>query len=71
MRSLSSQQACQLSCEETARFLDVNVSQGLNVAEVAHRKAVHGSNDFEINEDTPLWKKYMEQVGGKSLLFIM
>ena len=62
MKMLTSSQACRLDATETSRYLDVDPSRGLDTAEVVRRRAVHGHNDFEIAEETPLWKKYLEQV---------
>lgn len=62
MKTLPSSQACRLSVDETAQILDVNLSMGLDRAEVTRRRAVHGYNDFEINEEQPLWRKFLEQV---------
>lgn len=62
MKSLTSSQACQLSVEQTCEILDVKPAQGLDRNEIVRRRAVHGNNDFEISEETPLWRKYLEQV---------
>ncbi|KAH3774983.1 calcium-transporting ATPase type 2C member 1-like [Dreissena polymorpha] len=71
MKTLTSSQACHLSVEETARILDVNLSRGLDRAEVTRRRSVHGYNDFEINEETPLWKKYLEQFNNPLILLLL
>jgi Ca2+-transporting ATPase len=62
MKTLPSSQACRLSVEETCQILEVNPAKGLDSSEVVRRRAIHGQNDFEINQETPLWKKYLEQV---------
>ncbi|XP_052817483.1 calcium-transporting ATPase type 2C member 1-like isoform X2 [Mya arenaria] len=71
MQTLPSVQACQLSVEETTRILDVNLSQGLDRSEVTRRRAVHGFNDFDINQETPLWKKYLEQFNNPLILLLL
>ena len=68
MKSVSSKQACHSSIKEVAELLDVNLSNGLDREEVVRRRSVHGWNDFDITEDTPLWKKYLEQVSGLDVL---
>ena len=62
MKLLTSVQACQISAGETANYLEVDTSIGLSSDEVVRRRSVHGNNDFDISEDKPLWKKYLEQV---------
>lgn len=62
MKTLPSSQACRLSVDEVCQILDVNPANGLDANEVVRRRAVHGYNDFEITQETPLWKKYLEQV---------
>ncbi|KAL4235055.1 ATPase [Mactra antiquata] len=71
MKSLTSSQACQLSVEETCKILDVNPSQGLERSEIVRRRAVHGYNDFEIGEETPLWKKFLEQFNNPLILLLL
>ena len=62
LKLLSSVQACQLTADETANYLEVDTSVGLASDEVVRRRSIHGNNDFDISEDKPLWKKYLEQV---------
>lgn len=42
--------------------LRADCSKGLSAEQVERRRQVHGHNEFEINEDDPLWKKYLNQV---------
>ena len=62
MKLLTSVQACQLTASEVSSYLEVDTSAGLNTEEVVRRRFNHGNNDFDISEDKPLWKKYLEQV---------
>ena len=62
MSSLTSAEAAGLDYEEVERHLQTNVKTGLDHAEASRRLAFHGSNDFEISKDDPLWKKYIGQV---------
>ena len=43
--------------------LRADCSKGLTTEQVEKRREVHGFNDFEIKEDDPLWRKYINQVG--------
>ena len=42
--------------------LRADCSKGLTTEQVEQRREVHGLNDFEIKEDDPLWRKYINQV---------
>lgn len=59
---MTSQKACELSYEEVAMCLKVDVRKGLSWEEADRRRGVHGFNEFEVKQDDPLWKKYFEQV---------
>lgn len=71
MKSLPSSQACRLSVDEVCEILEVNPATGLDESEVVRRRAVHGYNDFEISQDTPLWKKYLEQFNNPLILLLL
>ncbi|XP_060561406.1 calcium-transporting ATPase type 2C member 1-like isoform X2 [Ruditapes philippinarum] len=71
MKTLPSSQACRLSVEETCQILEVNPAKGLDSSEVVRRRAIHGQNDFEINQETPLWKKYLEQFNNPLILLLL
>ena len=43
--------------------LRADCSKGLTTEQVEKRREVHGFNEFEIKEDDPLWRKYINQVG--------
>jgi len=42
--------------------LGSDCSQGLLCEEVGRRQQLHGLNEFEIREEDPLWRKYLNQV---------
>lgn len=42
--------------------LRADCSKGLTTEQVEKRREVHGFNEFEIKEDDPLWRKYINQV---------
>lgn len=42
--------------------LRADTKHGLSAGEVAQRRKIHGYNEFQISEEDPLWKKYLEQV---------
>jgi len=71
MKTLPSSQACRLSVDEVSQILDVNLTTGMDRGEVTRRRAIHGYNDFEINQEQPLWRKFLEQVSIDDLLIII
>lgn len=71
LKLLTSVQACQKSADETADYLEVDPSTGLTSDEVVRRRSAHGNNDFEISEDKPLWKKYLEQFNNPLILLLL
>ena len=62
MNWVSSEKAAELSYYETARHLNTDIQQGLTVVEATRRQRLHGFNEFDVKEDEPLWKKYLDQV---------
>jgi magnesium-transporting ATPase (P-type) len=59
---MKSDEACQLSVEEIIRALETDLGNGLSLYEVDVRTKIHGPNEFEIKQEAPLWRKYLEQV---------
>ena len=47
---------------DIVRRLGADCSKGLSTDQVEQRRHVHGLNEFEIKEDDPLWRKYINQV---------
>jgi Ca2+-transporting ATPase len=62
MNWVPSEKAAELSYYEIVQHLNTDVQHGLTEVEAARRQRVHGFNDFDVKEDDPLWKKYLEQV---------
>ena len=62
MSYLTSSDACGLNYHEVAQKLRTNLSNGLTHREASERRQMHGYNEFDIQEDEPLWKKYIGQV---------
>ena len=42
--------------------LGADCSRGLANNQVEERRQIYGYNEFEIKEDDPLWRKYLNQV---------
>ena len=49
--------------------LGSDCSQGLLCEEVGRRQQLHGLNEFEIREEDPLWRKYLNQVSTPAFSF--
>lgn len=62
MRSLRTEEACGWTYDEVATLLNTNIHKGLSWKEADHRLSIHGFNEFEVTQEEPLWKKYVEQV---------
>ena len=62
MLYVNSTEACLYTPQEVATRLNTNFHYGLSSFDVEQRRKVVGSNEFEITEDDPLWKKYLGQV---------
>ena len=59
---MKSDEACQLNVDDVLKTLETNHTSGLSLEEVERRRKTYGPNEFSIAEDTPLWRKYIEQV---------
>lgn len=66
---ISSGKASSLSVEEVLKQFRSDPLLGLNNDEVERRRKLHGLNEFDAVEDTPLWRKYIDQVW--SLLYML
>ncbi|ELU14696.1 hypothetical protein CAPTEDRAFT_176941 [Capitella teleta] len=52
-------------------ILRTSLSSGLSSAEVRRRRGQHGFNEFEIQKDEPLWKKYLGQFKDPLILLLL
>ncbi|GAB6020774.1 ATPase, P-type (transporting), HAD super, sub IC [Chamberlinius hualienensis] len=71
VRCIKSQEACQLSYEDAASYLKVDLRNGLSWEEADNRRRVHGLNEFEVKQDDPLWKKYLSQFRNPLILLLL
>lgn len=44
-------------------IIALNMVNSNNGTQVIQRRKIHGDNEFSVKEETPLWQRYMEQVG--------
>ena len=59
---ISSGKASSLSVVEVLKQFRSDSVHGLTNDEVERRRKLHGLNEFDVVEDMPLWRKYIEQV---------
>lgn len=62
MAAMTSKHAAKLSLDEIIKHFRTDPVFGLNEGEVERRRNIHGLNEFDVVEDKPLWRKYIDQV---------
>ncbi|XP_049874165.1 calcium-transporting ATPase type 2C member 1 isoform X2 [Pectinophora gossypiella] len=60
-----------LTWEEVAERLRVDVRRGLTWREANDRMNFVGPNEFQVKEEDPLWKKYIEQFQNPLILLLL
>ncbi|XP_026733485.1 calcium-transporting ATPase type 2C member 1 isoform X3 [Trichoplusia ni] len=60
-----------LAWEEVAERLNVDVRRGLSWREANDRMNFVGPNEFQVKEQEPLWKKYIEQFQNPLILLLL
>ena len=60
--SLRASDAAVATTMDVAQRLGVDWTVGLTSTEAEQRRQLHGLNEFNIKEEDPLWKKYLNQV---------
>uniref|UniRef100_A0A674ASU2 P-type Ca(2+) transporter n=1 Tax=Salmo trutta TaxID=8032 RepID=A0A674ASU2_SALTR len=68
---LTSKQASQLPVNEVTCVLQADLQYGLTHSEVTRRRAYHGWNEFDINEEEPLWRKYISQFKDPLIMLLL
>ncbi|XP_067937726.1 calcium-transporting ATPase type 2C member 1-like [Watersipora subatra] len=64
-------QACLLSVEEVTEVLQTDLKNGLSFVEVTKRQKDHGHNDFKIEEEETLIRRYLEQFKEPMILLLL
>ena len=62
MTFLNTESASSKTLEETISLIKTDPRMGLPNDEVQVRRRLYGLNEFEVKQDDPLWKKYLEKV---------
>ena len=68
---LNSDGACRTTSDEIIKLLQTDGKLGLNEKEIESRRRFHGHNDFEVDDDEPLWKKYLGQFKEPMILLLL
>lgn len=59
---LSSAKVSSMSIDDVERDFQSRLSSGLSNSDAERRRRIYGSNEFDVGPDTPLWRKYVDQV---------
>lgn len=68
-KSIRAREAASCSAQEVLQRLGAKPGKGLSSVEADERRQLHGTNEFIIKEEDPLWKKYLNQV--KTFWFVV
>ncbi|XP_031432292.1 calcium-transporting ATPase type 2C member 1 isoform X2 [Clupea harengus] len=68
---LTSKKASELPVNEVVCTLQADLQFGLTHEEVVRRRAYHGWNEFDINEEEPLWRKYISQFKDPLIMLLL
>ncbi|VDN59590.1 unnamed protein product [Dracunculus medinensis] len=71
IRCLNTPEAATLSFMECANILRTDLNRGLTQAEALRRQKYNGFNEFEINEQESLWKRYFDQFKNPLILLLL
>ena len=71
MTFLNSESSASLTYEETARLLNTNIDSGISEGEINERRKLYSYNEFEIGDQEPLWKKYLEKFKEPMILLLL
>lgn len=68
---LSAEQASGMTAGDVEWQLQTNIREGLSWKEADHRRKILGPNEFVVNEEDPLWKKYIDQFKNPLILLLL
>ena len=71
MTFLSSDAACRVTAQEIIKMLQTDPKLGLNENEIQTRRKYYGHNDFEVDDEEPMWKKYLGQFKEPMILLLL
>jgi len=68
---MNSDAACRTSHHEIIKLLQTDPKLGLDEREIVRRRKYYGHNDFEVDDDEPMWKKYLGQFKEPMILLLL
>jgi Ca2+-transporting ATPase len=68
---LNSDSVCRTTSQEIIKILQTDDKLGLNEHEILARRKFYGPNDFEVDDDEPIWKKYLGQFKEPMILLLL
>lgn len=71
MPFLTSDAACRVTSQEIIKILQTDSKTGLDESEIQRRRKYYGYNDFEVDDDEPMWKKYLGQFKEPMILLLL
>ncbi|XP_069492334.1 calcium-transporting ATPase type 2C member 2 isoform X2 [Ambystoma mexicanum] len=69
--ALSAKEACTQTTEQLAKYLQVDFETGLSDYSVIQRRVQHGWNEFKVDTEEPIWKKYLGQFTNPLILLLL
>uniref|UniRef100_A0A8R1E2V4 P-type Ca(2+) transporter n=2 Tax=Caenorhabditis japonica TaxID=281687 RepID=A0A8R1E2V4_CAEJA len=71
IETLSAEQAATHEVVPCSHQLRTNLEEGLTTAEATRRRQYHGYNEFDVGEEEPIYKKYLEQFQNPLILLLL
>lgn len=71
MSILCSSEASGLSVDQVLARLETQQGQGLAEATAEERRRLHGKNECEVDDDEPIWRKFIEQFKDPMILLLL
>lgn len=71
MTFINSDAACRVTAQEIIKILQTNDKLGLNESDIQNRQKFYGCNDFDVDDDEPLWLKYLGQFKEPMILLLL
>jgi Ca2+-transporting ATPase len=68
---MNSDTACRTTSQEIIKILQTDAKLGLRENEIQTRRKLYGHNDFEVDDDDPMWKKYLGQFKEPMILLLL
>ncbi|CAF4874177.1 unnamed protein product [Rotaria socialis] len=71
MTFINSDAACRVSTQEIIKILQTDAKLGLNENDIQLRQKFYGHNDFDVDDDEPIWLKYLGQFKEPMILLLL